>query len=135
LICEYWMVRNIFDCMIRMLLALAYPVYCMVVLYVILLSGDDHQFNWWEQMGEVSKEMEIPLLSHLGWTLCFCVSWVFFRATAHIFLCALLFYSLWLYLFIWFPLASWCAQLVGIVLRTPGLLYITILRDVSFNFA
>jgi len=31
---------------------------------VVLLSCDDHQFNWWEQMGEVpevSKEMEIPL--------------------------------------------------------------------------
>jgi len=39
------LVRNIFDCMIKMLLALAYPVYCMVVLYVVLLSCDDHQFN------------------------------------------------------------------------------------------
>jgi len=85
--------------MIKMLLALAYPVYCMVVLYAILLSCDYHQCNWWEQMGEipeVSKEMKIPLLSHLGWTLCFFVSWVFFRATAHVFLYALLFYSLWL---------------------------------------
>jgi len=34
-----------------------------------------------------------------------------------------------------FPLASWCAQVVGVVLRTPGLLHITILCDVSFNFA
>jgi len=42
-----------FECMMRMLLALAYPVYCMVVLYVALLSCDDHQCNWWEQMGEV----------------------------------------------------------------------------------
>jgi len=56
--------ENIFDCMIKMLLALAYPV-CIVVLYVVLLSCDDHQFDWWEQMGEVlvvSKEMAIPLL-------------------------------------------------------------------------
>jgi len=86
-----------FDCMMKMLLTLAYPVYCMVVLYVALLSCDDHQFNWWEQMGEVpavSKEMEISLLSHLGWTLCFFSSWVFFRATAHVFFYALLFYSL-----------------------------------------
>jgi len=46
----------------------------MVVLYVALLSCDDHQFNWWEQMGEVltvNKEMAIPLLSHLDWTLFF----------------------------------------------------------------
>ena len=40
----------------------------------------------------VSKEMAIPLLSHLGWTLCFFSSWVFFRATAHVLLYALLFY-------------------------------------------
>ena len=71
--------ENIFDCMMRMLLALAYPVCCMVVLYVAILSCDDHQFNWWEQMGEVpvvSKEMAIPLLSHLGWILYFFPSWI-----------------------------------------------------------
>jgi len=33
------------DYMMIMLLALAYPVYCMIVLYVVLLSCDDHQFN------------------------------------------------------------------------------------------
>jgi len=37
--------ENIFDCMIRMLLALAYSICCMVVLYVAILSCDDHQFN------------------------------------------------------------------------------------------
>jgi len=37
--------ESIFDCMMKMLLALAYPVCCMVVLYVALLSCDDHQFN------------------------------------------------------------------------------------------
>jgi len=55
----------IFNCMMKMLLALAYHAYCMVVLYVALLSCDDHQCNWWEQMGKVlvvSKEMEIMLL-------------------------------------------------------------------------
>jgi len=74
---DYWMVRNIFDCMIKMLLALAYPVYCMVVLYVVLLSCDDHQFDWWEQMGEVpevSKEMEIPQHSPRGLVYIFCMS-------------------------------------------------------------
>jgi len=57
--------ERIFDCMMKILLALAYPVCCMVVLYVVLLSCDDHQFDWWEHMGEVlvvSKEMVIPLL-------------------------------------------------------------------------
>jgi len=34
-----------FERMMRMLLALAYPVYCMVVLYVAVLSCDDHQFD------------------------------------------------------------------------------------------
>jgi len=70
--------ENIFDCMMRILLALAYHVCCMVVLYVAILSCDDHQFNLWEQMGEVpavSKEMAIPLLSHLGWTSYFFSSW------------------------------------------------------------
>jgi len=58
-----------FNCMMKMLLALAYSAYCMVVLYVALLSCDDHQCNWWEQMGEVlvvSKEMEILLPSPRG---------------------------------------------------------------------
>jgi len=58
-----------FERMMRMLLALAYPVYCMVVLYVAVLSCDDHQFDWWEQMGEVlvaNKGMVISLLSHMG---------------------------------------------------------------------
>ena len=76
--------RNyIFDCMIKMLLALAYPVCCMVVLYMAIVSCDDHQFNWWEQMGEVpavSKEMAILLPSHLGWI---CLH-VFFRAKAYV---------------------------------------------------
>jgi len=57
--------ENIFDCMMKMLSALAYLVCCMVVLYVVVLSCDDHQFDWWEQMGEVlvvSKEMVILLL-------------------------------------------------------------------------
>ena len=75
---------NIFDCMMRILLALAYPVCCMVVLYVVVLSCDDHQFDWWEQMGEVlvvSKDMVIPLLSHLGWIY---LLHDFFRAMAHV---------------------------------------------------
>ena len=70
--------------MMRILLALAYPVCCMVVLYVVLLSCDDHQFDLWEQMDEVlvaNKGMVIPLLSHLGWSY---FLHVFFRATAHV---------------------------------------------------
>jgi len=59
-----WDGKSIFDRMMKILLALAYPIYCMVVLYVVLLFCDDHQFGWWEQMGEVpavSKEMATPL--------------------------------------------------------------------------
>ena len=37
--------ENIIDCMMNMLLALTYPFYCMVVLYVAVLSCDDHQFD------------------------------------------------------------------------------------------
>ena len=37
--------ENIFDCMMKMLSALAYPVCCMVVLYVAVLSCNDHQFD------------------------------------------------------------------------------------------
>jgi len=39
-------------------------------MYVAVLSCDDHQLGWWEQMGEVlvvNKGMATPLLSHLGW--------------------------------------------------------------------
>jgi len=60
-----WDGENIIDCMMNMLLALTYPFYCMVVLYVAVLSCDDHQFDWWEQIGEVlvaNKGMVIPLL-------------------------------------------------------------------------
>jgi len=56
--------------MMNILLALAYPFCCMVVMYVVVLSCDDHQLGWWEQMGEVlvfNKGMATPLLSHLGW--------------------------------------------------------------------
>jgi len=37
--------ENIIDCMMNMLLALAYPFCCMVVLYVAVLSCNDHQFD------------------------------------------------------------------------------------------
>jgi len=40
-----WDEENIIDCMMHMLLALAYPFFCMVVLYVAVLSCDDHQSN------------------------------------------------------------------------------------------
>ena len=46
-----------------------------------------------DEVPVVSKKMAIPLLSHLGWTLCFFPSWIFFRATAHLLLYALRFYS------------------------------------------
>jgi len=89
-----WDDENIFDCMMNNLLALAYPAYCIVVLYVAVLSCDDHQLDWWEQMGEVlvvNKEMVIPLLSHLGWSY---FIRVFFRTMAHVSLYAFLLYSL-----------------------------------------
>ena len=50
-------------------LALAYPFCCNVVMYVAILSCDDHQLGWWEQMGEVlvaSKGTMIQQLSHPG---------------------------------------------------------------------
>jgi len=40
-----WDEENIIDCMMHMLLALTYPFCCMVVLYVAVLSYDDHQSN------------------------------------------------------------------------------------------
>jgi len=36
---------NIFDCMMNMLLALAYPFRYMVVLYVAVSPCDDHQLG------------------------------------------------------------------------------------------
>jgi len=43
--CMVWDGENVFDCMMNMLSALAYPFCCMVVLYVVVLSCDDHQFD------------------------------------------------------------------------------------------
>jgi len=60
-----WDGENIIDCMMNMLLALTYPLCCMIVLYVAVLSCNDHQFDWWEQMSEVlvaNKGMVILLL-------------------------------------------------------------------------
>jgi len=73
----------------------------------------------------VSKEMAIPLLSHLGWTLCFFPSWIFFRATAHVLLYALRFTLLWLDFYLVSVAIVVCPVCRGCV-RTPGLLYITI---------
>ena len=78
----YWMKsHNMFGCYVDEMmkiyliacwicwLALAYPFCCNVVMYVAVLSCDDHQLGWWEQMGEVhvaSKGTMIQQLSHLG---------------------------------------------------------------------
>jgi len=60
-----WDGENIIDCMMNMLLALAYLCFVVWLYCMWLFSCDDHQFNWWEQMGEVpavNKEMTISLL-------------------------------------------------------------------------
>ena len=105
-------------------LALAYPFCCMVVMYVAVLSCDDHQLGWWEQMGEVlmvNKRMVIPLLSHLGWSfLC-----VLFRAMAHVSLSVFLRYTLCrIRIRLSFGIVV-CPSFVGVVLKTPGLRYCT----------
>jgi len=99
-----------------------------VCLYGCIVCGcsscDDHQFDWWEQMGEVlvvNKGMASPLLSHLGWS---CFTHDFFRATTPVSFYASLLCTLCENC-IWFMLASWCAQVVGVVLRTPRLRYYT----------
>jgi len=90
-----WDGENIIDCMMNMLLALAYPCCCLLyVLWCGVFFCDDHQFDWWEQMGEVlvaNKGMVIPLLSNLGWSY---FLHVFFRAMAHVSLYAFLLYTL-----------------------------------------
>ena len=66
---EWWKYIWLYD---NNVVGFSLPCCCIVVLYVALLSCDDHQFDWWEQMGEVlvvSKEMAIPLLSHLHGSL------------------------------------------------------------------
>jgi len=45
LIIWIWDDENIFDCMMNMLLALAYPFCCMVVMYVAVLSCDVHRLG------------------------------------------------------------------------------------------
>jgi len=57
-------------------------------------SCDDHQFDWWKQMGEVlvvNKGMASSRLSHLGWS---CSIHYFFRATAPVSFYAFLLYTL-----------------------------------------
>ena len=91
----YWMVKIdiwLYDINV---VGSSLPCCCVVVLYVVLLSCDDHQFDWWEQMDEVlvaNKGMVISLLSHLGWTY---FLHVFFRAMAHVSLYAFLLYTLY----------------------------------------
>jgi len=126
--------ENIFDCMMKMLSALAYPVCCMVVLYVVVLLA-----------------MIINLIDGSRWTM---FSW---PARKWRFRCLAIwagFYfrygSLGLRpMYCIMPYSSTIFSLdfylvsVGIVVclvcrgcvRTQGLLYITILCDVSFNFA
>jgi len=57
-------------------------------------SCDDHQFDWWEQMGEVlvvNKGMTSPLLSHLDWSY---FIHDFFRATIPVSFYAFILYTL-----------------------------------------
>ena len=96
----YWLKsHNMLGCCMDIENVVSSSLPCL--LYGCLVCGSSFlrwsSINWWEQMGEVpavSKEMAIPLLSHLGWTLRYFSSWVFFRATAHVLLYALLLYSL-----------------------------------------
>jgi len=121
---EYGMMNIYFNCMMNMLLALAYPFCCVVVMYVAVLSCYDHRLGWWELMGEVlmvNKQMVIPLLSHLGWSfLC-----VLFRAMAHVSLSVFLRYTLCcIRIQLSFGIVV-CPCFVGVGLKTPGLRYCT----------
>jgi len=106
-----------------MLLALAYPFRCMVVLYVAvflamiinLVDGS----RWARLM--VNKRMVISLLSHLGWSF----PCVLFMAMAHVSLSVFLRYTLCcirIQLSFGFVV---CLSFVGVVLKTPGLRYCT----------
>jgi len=58
---EWWQYKWLYD---EYVIGSSLPV----LLYVVVLSCDDHQFDWWEQMGEIlvaNKGMVILLLSHL----------------------------------------------------------------------
>jgi len=81
-------------------------------------------------MGEVpavNKEMAISLLSHLwaGSYISFLHDF-FVRAMAHVLFLRLATLSSFVRLLFSFPLASWRARFVRVVLRTPGLRYIVI---------
>jgi len=75
-------------------------------------------------MGEVllvNKRMEIPLLSHLGWSF----PCVLFRAMAHVSLSVFLRYTLCCFrIQLSFGIVV-CLSFVGVVLKTPGLRFCT----------
>jgi len=82
-----------FNRMMKMLIGSSLP--CL--LYGCLVCGcspcDDHQFNWWDQTGEVlmvNKGMVISPLSHLGWSSLH----IFFRAKAYVSFHVFLLYTL-----------------------------------------
>jgi len=113
-------------------LALAYPFCCMVVMYVAVLSCDDHQLGWWEQMGEVlvvSKGMAIRQLSHLGWSLLLTIS-LGLRPLYQL----MISFSTLLLRIVSVYVGIVVCQVVGVALRTPRLRCYTLSRDVSFNF-
>ena len=100
------------------------------VLYVVLLSCDDHQFNWWEQMGEVpevSKEVEILLHSPCGLVIS---AWVHLGLRpmylSSLVLCILVNFSS---SFFW---ASWYAM--GCLELIPDRVFMLSLLWHSFNF-
>jgi len=73
----------------------------------------------------VSKEVEISLLSHRGWILF--SAWFFVRAMAHVLFYTLLLFSLLLDSYL---VSCWhrgVPKVVGVVLKTPGLRYSTII--------
>ena len=96
-------------------------------LLCVLLCGtffcDDHQ------LVDVSRCEEHPRTTGRWWFRCMiCMGWilVFFRALSHVSRYALFSIPVFVRLFNCLLSASWCAQLVGVGLRTPRLLYRTI---------
>jgi len=123
-----WDGENMIDCMMNMLLALAYPFCCL--LYVLwcgfsfamiinLIDG-----SRWTRFSWLARKWNFRCLVHVDWTID--SFGLFFRAMAPVFrcswICKLLVKSL--------PCFSWhrgVPSFVGVVLITPGLRCSTIL--------
>ena len=125
--------ESIFDCMIKLLLALAYPSVCLLCIPYVWFSLLQWSSTWCEQMRgtpRVNREVTVSLLSL--WTgFCFWTlplgQWLMYYLAFGLYFEN---FVVFLYVFFWHCDVPWL--LYGVILVFQNC--ITILFDVTFSF-